>query len=197
MPSIDRDLLDAARRAFASHGWAGAPIERIAAEAGLSRVTLHIRGITKAAVLEALVASATEDYRTALWPALTGRGPGSGRLVQALEAQALEALCDQAEEHMAVLLAFRAQRDAIFHRPSEKGALTATVFTEAFQKLLAEGADDGSLRSVDAAEMATTLFNLVGWTYIHLRSGHGWAPERARRCTLDPVLHGLLRRPTE
>jgi hypothetical protein len=36
------------------------------------------------------------------------------------------------------------------------------------------------------------LFNIVGWTYIHLRTGHGWGAERAREATLDPVLHGLI-----
>ena len=41
-------------------------------------------------------------------------------------------------------------------------------------------------------ETATVLFNLVGWTDIHLRTGHGGKPERALRATLDPVLHGLL-----
>ena len=36
------------------------------------------------------------------------------------------------------------------------------------------------------------LFNLVGWTYVHLRTGHGWRPEYAREAVLDPVLNGLL-----
>jgi hypothetical protein len=48
------------------------------------------------------------------------------------------------------------------------------------------------LRDVDAVETTTVLFNLVGWTYIHLRTGHGWRPEHALRATLDPVLHGLV-----
>jgi hypothetical protein len=105
--------------------------------------------------------------------------------------QALEALCVSAEEHMALLVALRAQSDAIFHRDEEE-AMTRTVYTEPLEKLLREGAADGSLRAVDPLETATVLFNLVGWTYIHLRTGHGWAPQRALNGTLDPVLHGLL-----
>jgi AcrR family transcriptional regulator len=186
----DDHLLQAARRAFATYGYAGSTIERIAAEAGVSRVTLHRRNVTKDGLLAELVARATEDYRRAMWPALTGVGTGAERL-----AQALEALCESAEEHMALLIAVRSHSDRVFHRDDEPEALTRTVFTEPLEKLLREGSADGSLRDVDPVETATVLFNLVGWTYIHLRTGHGWRPDRALRATLDPVLHGLLAAP--
>jgi AcrR family transcriptional regulator len=158
----------------------------------VSRVTLYRRNVTKDGLLAELVAGATEDYRRAMWPALTGVGTGAERL-----AQALEALCESAEEHMALLIAVRSHSDRVFHREDEDEgeALTRTVFTEPLEKLLREGIADGSLREVDAVETATVLFNLVGWTYIHLRTGHGWKPERALRATLDPVLHGLLAAP--
>lgn len=192
MPSSpDLQLLDAARRAFAAHGYTGATIERIAAEAGLSRVTLHRRGVTKDGLLAELVAHATEDYRRAMWPALTAEGTGAARL-----AQALTALCAAAEENMALLVAVRAQSDGIFHR-DEQEALTRTVFTEPLEKILRDGLADGSLRDVEPLETATVLFNMVGWTYIHLRSGHGWPPRRARDATLDPLLHGLLATPPD
>src|SRR4029450_11246167 len=78
--TIDPEHLQAARRTFATHGYAGATIERIAAEAGVSRVTLHRRGVTKDGLLAELVARATEDYRAAMWPALTSEGSGAERL---------------------------------------------------------------------------------------------------------------------
>jgi AcrR family transcriptional regulator len=183
----DPSLLDAARNAFAQHGYAGATLERIASEAGLSRVTLHRRGVTKDGLLAELVARATEDYRRRMWPALTGEGTGAERL-----AQAMEALCEASEEHMSLLVALRAQSDGIFHRQDQDEALTRSVFTEPLERLLRDGLADGSLRDVDPLETATVLFNLVGWTYVHLRTGHGWPPERARAAVLDPVLHGLL-----
>ena len=188
---IEGTLVEAARRAFAAHGYSGATLERIADEAALSRVTLHRRGVTKDGLLAALVARATDDYRRTMWPALTAGGSGAERLHQALVA-----LCAAAEEHTALLVALRAQSDAVFHRDEEE-ALTRTVFTEPLERLLRDGAADGSLRAVDPIEMATVLFNLVGWTYIHLRTGHGWRPERARRSVLDPVWHGLLATPRE
>jgi AcrR family transcriptional regulator len=184
--TIEPQLLDAARRAFTAHGYTSATLEKIAAEAGVSRVTLHRRGISKDALLAALTESATESYRAAMWPALTGEGTGAQRLEEGLGA-----LCDAAEEHMGLLLALRAQSDGVFHRDEEE-ALTRSVFTEPLERLLRDGAADGSLRQTDPVETATVLFNLVGWTYIHLRTGHGWSRERARRATLDPVLHGLL-----
>ena len=184
--AADPTLLDAARRVFAEHGYAGATIERIASEAGLSRVTLHRRGVDKDALLAELAARATDDYRTALWPALTGHGTAAARLEQALGA-----LCEQAEKHMALLVALRAQSDRVFHRDEEE-ALTRSVFTEPLERILLDGASDGSLRVTDAAEQATVLFNLVGWTYIHMRTGHGWPPERAASAVVDPVLYGVL-----
>jgi len=45
------------------------------------------------------------------------------------------------------------------------------VFTESLERLLRDGIADGTLRPEDLRESATVLFNLVGWTYIHLRSG--------------------------
>ena len=182
----DSELLSAAQRAFAAYGYVGATLERIAEEAGVSRVTLHRRGVTKDGLLAELVARATEDYRRALWPALTGEGTAAERL-----AVALHALCESADEHMALLVALRAQSDAIFHRDEEE-ALTRSVFTEPLERILRDGDADGSLRVSDPLEEATVLFNLVGWTYIHLRTGHGWKPERARRSVIDPVMHGML-----
>lgn len=181
-------LLDAARRVFAEQGYTGATLERIAAAAGVSRVTLHRRGVTRDGLLAELVARATDDYRRTMWPALTTDGSGAERLELALEA-----LCQAAEEHMALLIALRAQSDAVFHQEDDE-ALTRSVFTEPLERVLRDGLADGTVRDCDPVEMATVLFNLVGWTYIHLRSGHGWKPDRARAATLEPALHGLLAR---
>jgi AcrR family transcriptional regulator len=184
----DAALLEAAQRAIEAHGYAGATLERIADEAGLSRVTLHRRGVSKDSLLADLVAHATEDYRAAMWPALTGDGTGADRLHDALGA-----LCGAAEQHLALLVALRSQSDAVFHR-REDVALTRGVWTAPLERLLRDGAADGSLRaSEDPAETATVLFNLIGWTYRHLRTGHGWTPERAARGVLSIALEGVTR----
>ena len=176
----DPRILPGARRAIERYGWQDATLERIAAEAGLSRMTLHRRGVTRHGILSALASSIEDQYRAALWPALTAPGDARARLEQALEA-----LCDVVEENLALVAALSDRpRNAIFHEDSEPGtggALTRRTFTEPVERLLRDGAADGSLRAVDdPAETATVLFNLISWTYRHLRGGHGWSPERTQ-----------------
>jgi AcrR family transcriptional regulator len=179
-------LVAGARAVLEEHGWRGATMERIARAAGISRMTLHRRGVTRDVVLGALTRRLEEDYRQALWPALTGPGSARERLEQALHGE-----CAVAEDNLALLGALEdAERDAVFHDPDSRG-LTRSVFTEALVRLLTDGAADGSLRRVDAPEAATVLFNLVGFTYRHLRVGHGWSAERARAGVLDIALRGL------
>ena len=180
------DVLDAAAKAFERYGYDGASLERIAAEAGLTRMTLHRRGLTKEVLLGQLAERATDAYRAALWPVLTAPGTARERLELALAA-----VCESAEENLTLLVTLGAQRDRVFHEDDDE-ALTRTVFTEPIERLLRDGQGDGSLRECDPTETATVLFNLVGWTYIHLRTGHGWTPHRAQRATLDAAINGVL-----
>jgi AcrR family transcriptional regulator len=184
---IDERVLEAGRRAFKRYGYGGATVERIAGEAGLSRVTLHRRGVSRDAILATLAQRAADDYRARLWPALTAAGTAHQRIEMALVA-----LCEAAEENLELLIALRAQADALFHESAEDDALTRGVFTEPLERLLRDGAAEESLRAVDPVETATVLFNLVGWTYVHLRTGHRWGPTRARDATLDIALNGII-----
>src|SRR3954447_10827291 len=180
----DQTMLEAGQRVLARFGYHGATAERIAEAAGISRVTLHRRGITKDTILAELSTRAVESYRAALWPALTGPGSGAERLEQALLA-----LCEQAEENLELLVALRSQSDAIFHDSGEE-PLTRDVFTEPLERLLRDGAQDGSLRTTDFPETATVVFNLVGWTYVHLRTGHRWPPECALKHLIAIAMEG-------
>lgn len=187
------ELLDAGARAIAAHGFHAVTLEQIAAEAGLSRVTLHRRGVGKTDVLSGLVDRATADYRERMWPVLTATGAVPTRLQAALRV-----LCEVAEEHLPLLLAVRSLSDGIFHEPetgADEGAQTRDVFTEPLARLLHEGQADGSLVVLDVADEATVLFNVVGWTYIHLRTGHGWSPERASTAVLGLALRGTVQGP--
>ena len=190
MPArIDTNLLDGARRAVERHGWEGATLQRLADEAGVSRMTLHRRGVSRELLLAALAEQLEREYREALWPALTAPGGALQRLELALAS-----LCDVVDANLELLDALgHAERDAVFH---ERGrpALTKPVFTEPVQRLLADGAADGSLSVGDPEEAATVLFNLVGHTYRHLRAGHGWSPQRTRRAVLDLALRGVVAR---
>ena len=184
----DERVLDGAARALARYGWPGVTLERIAEEAGISRVTLHRRGVSKDDLLGRLGERAIEQYRAAMWPALTGAGDAGERLEQALTA-----LCAVAEANLALLLALGSASDAVFHDEGDQ-ALTRGPFTEPLERLLRDGAADGTLSAPDPVEAATVLFNLVGWSYVHLRTGHGWPAERARAATLSVALDGVRSR---
>jgi AcrR family transcriptional regulator len=186
MATIDDSLLEAGRRALRRYGWRALTVERIAAEAGISRATLHRRQVRKDDILAALVEHATAAYREALWPALTGEGSGRERLEQALRA-----LCDSAEDNLELLVALRSQTDAIFHEDEPGEVMTRTEFSKPLERLLRDGIADGTIRDLDPVETATLLFNLVGWTYIHMRTGHRWAPDHARELTVDVALNGV------
>lgn len=185
--ALDIRLLDGARRTVERHGWSGLTLQRVADAAGVSRMTLHRRGVSRELLVAALGDQLERDYREALWPALTAPGTPLERLELALAS-----LCDVVDRNLELLDALgHAERDAVFHE-DPKPALTKAVFTEPVQRLLADGAADGSLRVSDPEETATVLFNLVGHTYRHLRIGHGWAPERARPAVIDLALHGVV-----
>lgn len=182
---VTDQLADGARAALRRHGYAGATLERIAAEAGVSRMTLHRNGIGRPELLRALIERMADAERAALWPALTADGDAATRLRLALEAE-----CHVTEEHIEVLEAIdAAARDELFHGDD---GLTRPEFVEPLRRLLTDGMQDGSVHSVDPEEDATVLFNMVGPTYRHLRSGHGWSRQRARDAVVRLAMSGVL-----
>jgi AcrR family transcriptional regulator len=186
---VDIRLLEGARRTIERHGWRGATLQRLAEESGVSRMTLHRRGVSREQLLAALGEQLEREYREALWPALTAHGSALERLELALAS-----LCKVVDGNLALLDAFgHAERDVVFHE-ARKPALTKEVFTEPVRRLLEDGVADGSLAVEDPEETATVLFNLVGHTYRHLRSGHGWSAKRAREAVLGLALHGVVKR---
>jgi AcrR family transcriptional regulator len=186
MSEVPPHIVDAARHVLARDGLAAATLERISSAAGVSRMTLHRRGLSKQQILEAIAGELERDYRDAMWPALIAPGTGRARLELALHA-----LCDVAERNLALLAALSAgARDAIYHEEGP-GALTRGVFVEPLERLLRDGVADGTLAAADPRESATVVFNVVGHTYAHLRTGHDWAPERARAGVTGLVLDGV------
>ena len=189
MTAVPDAIVDGARRALELHGASGVTLERIAAEAGVSRMTLHRRGVSKEDILGELALRLENEYRDAMLRALVSDGSARDRLRRALELE-----CHVAESNLDVLDALSSSaRDEIFH---ERGGrrLTRPVFVEPLQKLLREGAADGSLAPVEAGETATVLFNLVGHTYRHLRAGHRWSATRARSAVVRLAMDGVSAR---
>ncbi len=191
-PVLDDAVLLAAAQVIASHGWHDFTLERVAEAAGLSRVTLYRRGITKDVLVDALIVGAAQAWQVALWPALTGRGSAARRLDAALRA-----CCEVVEEHLAVLSGLSSAPDPVFHldepTPGAGNRDTRSVYVRPFERLLRDGIAEGSLRAdIDPDEIATLLFNIVPRTYLHLRSAHGWDARRASTGLLGLLLPGLL-----
>ncbi len=185
-PEVPAHIVEAARHVMASDGLGAATLERISAAAGVSRMTLHRRGLSKTDIVGAIGRRLERDYREALWPALVSKGTGYERL-----RRAIEALCAVTEDNQATLGTLSATvRDQIYHDPGP-ARLTRTVFVEPLERLLLDGANDGSLAPRDPDETATLLFNAVCHTYAHLRLEHGWAATRAQNGVVDLVMNGV------
>jgi AcrR family transcriptional regulator len=181
---IPPHIVDAARHVLAQDGLAAATLERISAAAGVSRMTLHRHGVSKEDILRELAVRLGDDYRESFWPALVSKGSGRERL-----RLALEQLCEVTERNLSLREALSIHvRNTIYH--DERG-MTRPEFVEPLERLLLDGAADGSLAVVDTEETATLLFNAVSHTYAHLRSGHGWLPDRARAGVVGLVLDGI------
>lgn len=183
-PVIERTLLDATASAVARWGLSEVTLERVAAEAGMSRATIYRRGVTRDDLIAALTLEAADTYNRAMLPALSRPGTALERL-----GLALDALCTTADDHLHLLAGMFLAHGEVFHQAGPE-AMVVDVFAEPFERLLRDGAVDGSLRDLPPTLTATALFNLVGWGYIHLRAAHEWQPETARRMILDLVLNG-------
>lgn len=196
-PLLDDAVLRAAAEVIAAHGWHELTLERVAAAAGISRVTLYRRGVTKGVLVDALTVGAAQAWQAAIWPALTGVGTAAERLSDALRAG-----CEVVEAHLALLAGLGTAPDPIFHLdapPSPTGHgthATRDVYIAPLARLLRDGAADGSLAAQDddPATIATALFNIVPRTYLHLRVAHGWAPEQTASVLIRLLLQGLLPR---
>lgn len=134
----------------------------------------------------AAVEKAAEQYREALWPALTGPGSAANRMEAALGAP-----CQAADQHLTLLVSLYPHPHSPFHEEVDGAALVQEPF--------AERSSDSSVtasptaRCVHAGADATLLFNLVSWTYVHLRHAHHWPPEEASTRVVSLVLGGVLR----
>ncbi len=184
--AADSALIEATAASIARWGLEGTTLERIAAEAGLSRATVYRRHVSRDDLVAALTSRAAATFRAAVWPALTSSGPAADRL-----RAALEATCRVADEYLDLLAGLFLAHGEVFHKPGPD-ALTVDVFAEPYERLLLDGAVDGTLREVPATVTASVLFNTVGWGYVHLRASHRWDADRTRDAVIDLVLLGLL-----
>lgn len=183
---IDQSLIDATAAAITRWGLSNVTLDRVAVEAGISRATIYRRGVTREDLIAALTLEAADTYNRSMLPALSASGTARERLELALRA-----LCTAADDHLHLLAGMFLAHGEVFHQPGPD-AMVVDVFAEPFERLLRDGAADGSLRTLSPTITATVLFNTVGWAYIHLRAAHEWDPDTTARTILDVVLKGVV-----
>lgn len=201
-PGLNEDILRAAAGVLAEHGWHGLTLERVAFAAGVSRVTLYRRGVSKESLVAALADRAAQGWQAAMWPALTGPGSGAERLHAALHA-----CCTALELHLPLVAALESAPQTgagpgtnpdlgdLTPIAGQVSAATTEVYIAPFERLLRDGAADTTLaEQPDPAAAAVLLFSIVPRTYLRLRTVHGWEPDRAAALLNDLVLRGLLPR---
>lgn len=170
------------------NGLGGLTIASLARRLGASRMTLHRNGVTRERVIELLSIRAADEYQQAIWPALVSPDAGRNRLEQALRAT-----CRIADVWRHLLVGLFAEDGGIFHEPDQGGddraVATRAVFIEPLARLLRDGVVDGTIvEPANVDETATVLFNQVGWTYLALRVGQRWLPERAEQAVVTMAL---------
>jgi AcrR family transcriptional regulator len=184
---VDDRLLDATVAVLAEHGPAGLTLERVAEQAGRSRVTLWRQQVTQESLVDGLLARLTRDFRDAMWPALAEAGTGVDRM-----RTALDALCRVADAHRHLL----GVADDAFDRAADRMRdVTGQGFSflDPFLAALRAGAADGTLKlgELSIEDTAAALFATVCWGYVHLRRRTGWPAERARIAVVAPALTAL------
>ena len=180
-PAVDSELRRATIEVLRERGFGGLTLERVAEVVGRARSTLWRQGLTRDALILALVRDLAADFRATMYPVLTSGGTGRERLEVGLGK-----LCELLDRHMPLMLA----TDEAFHQAT--GPDEPPDYLHPFIRFLREGADDGSLpRFDDVVEAADVAFNSVAWPYVHLRGRHEWPAERAQSRVVGVVLHGL------
>jgi AcrR family transcriptional regulator len=176
--AVAPELIHAVEHVLTTRGWNGTTAELIAEAAGINRVTLYRRGLTKERLLAAAALAAGAEFQAAALPCLTAPGTARARLPTLLGA-----LYDLADRHLALLAGLYDGPTALFHmggNPDEPTVLTRLEYTAPFERLLRDGNTDGTLTSRQPGEDAELIFNTAGWIYVHLRRSHQWPPRRAR-----------------
>lgn len=184
--SLDSTLVDAAAVAIQRWGLTGLTLDRVAETAGISRATLYRRQVRCEDLVSALMDAASHEYSMTLLGAVTRPGTAAQRL-----RQALNGLCEVAEQRLHLLAGMFVQGSELFHTRGRE-ALVIDVFAQPIERLLRDGVIDGSLRTADPVRTATVIFNMTGWTYVHLRVAHDWPPETARDTVVDLIAAGLI-----
>ena len=150
---VDEALREATISVLRERGFPGLTLERVAEVAGRARSTLWRQGLTREALVGALVGELAAAFRETMYPILTADGSGRDRLERGLVA-----LCRLLDRHLPLMLA----TDEAFHQETAPGQ--PPDYLHPFIVFLRNGVADGSLTlEQDEVTAADIAFNAVAW----------------------------------
>ena len=179
--------LRAAASVFAERGFDGATIELISAATGVPSSTLYYNLAGKQGILEFLLQDFLQRMASVVDEAIANEGSAAVRLDGVIRAQLRvvadePATCQMLLTEMGRIDSLPAIADAVqhaFHRP--------------VAKVLADGAADGSLRSIDVETATSAVFGAVTLSGLHhVVANPGVVPAFDADAVADSVLDLLL-----
>lgn len=182
-----RVRLRAAASVFAERGFDGATIELISAATGVPSSTLYYNLAGKQGILELLLQDFLERMASAVDEAIANEGSAADRLDTVIRAQLRvvadePATCQMLLTEMGRIDSLPAIADSVQH-----------AFHHPVAKLLADGAADGSLRSVDVETATSAVFGAVTFSGLHhVVANPGVVPGFDAEAVADRVIDLLL-----
>jgi len=179
-----QDILEAAARLFAAHGWAGATMQMIADEAEFSVGYLYKQFPGKLDLLDAIVTAELERYKSM-----------RARVHIEYEGRPLDALRQELRRSMDMLASRSSLVPLFITFESENASQVRPIFQRFLREdtaLLAEAVSQGLLNAQDA-ELLAAVYNGMTWGVIRWMSGNGSLdrlgeiPEFIDRYLLDAV----------
>src|SRR2546430_17596897 len=117
-PMVGEELRRATIEVLRERGFDGLTLERVAEVAGRARSTLWRQGLSREALIQALVGELADHFRSTMYPCLTAGGTGHERLFPGLQE-----LCDLLDPHLPLLL----PPDQAFHQNPNPDGPPATL----------------------------------------------------------------------
>ena len=177
----------AARRLFASQGYAATPIDRIAREAGVAVPTVYAAFGTKGAILESVLDAMERDADVSAVAAAMASGSVAGQR-DAVAAFITQLFTKGAD----VIAAARAAGD------SDPGLRTLARkgmdrHRREMKKIAAAWARAGALRAgLGAADAGESLSAITSYTLFAELSGAGWSPRKYESWLVDAINRLIL-----
>lgn len=190
-------ILDAAAEAFMRQGFGSTTIDDIADDVGATKGLIYYHFRSKFDVFLAVYEEGMRRVRARVEPHAYGFGTGGERLVAMSVAHAINLMTDIAYHHV-VHQGVRAQESPELKIRQRDALLVINDlrrdYERMFHRVVSEGIDDGSLRSLDATLATRTLLSNLNAIDMWYRKIDGQSDEEVHelaRQVVDIIIGGI------